>query len=67
MAFFSIILFDILTNVPTGRLTKQKMLTVNEIVHSRLFLYPECRKVLLPMIMHQVKVLFENKEEVSGV
>ncbi|VEN37348.1 unnamed protein product [Callosobruchus maculatus] len=59
----STILYDMLNNIPQGRLTKQKMMTVNEIVHSKLFLYPECRKILLPIITHQVKVLFETKEE----
>ncbi|CAH2001471.1 unnamed protein product [Acanthoscelides obtectus] len=61
----STILYDMLNNIPQGRLTKQKMMTVNEIVHSKLFLYPECRKILLPIITHQVKVLFETKEEVE--
>ncbi|XP_018575461.1 dedicator of cytokinesis protein 2 isoform X2 [Anoplophora glabripennis] len=59
----SVILCDMLNNIPLGRLTKQKMMTINEIVHSKLFLYPECRKILLPIISQQVKSLFEAKEE----
>lgn len=64
MFVFSTMLFDMLNNIPIGRLTKQKMMTINEIVHSKLFLYPESRKILLPIITDQVKILFEAKEEV---
>ncbi|XP_056641342.1 dedicator of cytokinesis protein 1 isoform X3 [Diorhabda sublineata] len=59
----STILFDMLNNMPLGRLTKQKMMTINEIIHSKLFLYPQCRKILLPIITDQVKTLFTTKEE----
>ncbi|CAH1099777.1 unnamed protein product [Psylliodes chrysocephalus] len=61
----STILYDMLNNMPLGRLTKQKMMTINEIIHSKLFLYPECRKILLPIITDQVKTLFTTKEEVE--
>lgn len=58
------ILCDLLKNMPTNRLTKQKMMTINEIVHSRLFLYPECRQILLPVFAREVKILLETCEEV---
>ncbi|KAF5292477.1 hypothetical protein FQA39_LY14024 [Lamprigera yunnana] len=63
----SIILCDLLKNIPPNRLTKQKMMTINEIVHSQLFLYPECRQILLPVFTKQIKVLFEISEEGTGV
>lgn len=56
-----------LVKIPANRLTKQKMMTVNDIVHSKLFLYPECRQIMLPTILKQVKELFETSEEVSAV
>lgn len=59
------ILCEIIKHIPLGRLTKQKMMTINEIIHSKLFLYPECRKIMLPLFMKQVKTLFEVHEEVS--
>lgn len=64
--YFSVILCDMLKNIPPGRLTKQKMMTINEIIHSDLFLYTECRRIMLPVFMKQVKALFEISEEVSG-
>lgn len=64
--FCSVILCDLLKNMPTNRLTKQKMMTINEIVHSRLFLYPECRQILLPVFSKEVKVLLETCEEVRA-
>ncbi|XP_046628912.1 dedicator of cytokinesis protein 1 isoform X2 [Neodiprion virginianus] len=57
------ILTDLLVTLPPGRLTKQKMMTVNDIVHSPLFLSPECRAILLPTITILVRSLLEAKEE----
>ncbi|KAG7190735.1 hypothetical protein KM043_006809 [Ampulex compressa] len=61
----STILTDLLVTLPTGRLTKQKMMTVNDIVHSPLFLNVECRAILLPRIIILVRDLLEAKEEVE--
>ncbi|KAJ8670596.1 hypothetical protein QAD02_001855 [Eretmocerus hayati] len=61
----SMILIDLLVTLPTGRLTKQKMMTVNDIVHSQLFLNMECRQILLPRITILVRDLLETKEEVE--
>lgn len=63
---FSMHLKDLLEKIPKNRLTKQKMMTVNDIIHSKLFLYPECRQVLMPIITRQVRELFEVCEEVSA-
>ncbi|XP_070151185.1 dedicator of cytokinesis protein 1 isoform X4 [Polyergus mexicanus] len=60
----STVLTDLLVTLPTGRLTKQKMMTVNDIVHSPLFLNVECRAILLPRITILVRDLLEAKEEV---
>nr|XP_012153465.1 PREDICTED: dedicator of cytokinesis protein 1 isoform X5 [Megachile rotundata] len=59
----SVILTDLLVTLPSGRLTKQKMMTVNDIVHSPLFLNAECRAILLPRITILVRDLLEAKEE----
>ncbi|CAB0042097.1 unnamed protein product [Trichogramma brassicae] len=59
----SMILIDLLVTLPVGRLTKQKMMTVNDIVHSQLFLTVECRQILLPRITILVRDLLETKEE----
>ncbi|XP_043247936.1 dedicator of cytokinesis protein 1 isoform X3 [Colletes gigas] len=61
----STILTDLLVTLPAGRLTKQKMMTVNDIVHSPLFLNAECRAILLPRITILVRDLLEAKEEVE--
>ncbi|XP_076395116.1 dedicator of cytokinesis protein myoblast city isoform X3 [Megachile rotundata] len=61
----SVILTDLLVTLPSGRLTKQKMMTVNDIVHSPLFLNAECRAILLPRITILVRDLLEAKEEVE--
>ncbi|XP_024936302.1 dedicator of cytokinesis protein 1 isoform X7 [Cephus cinctus] len=57
------ILTDLLVTLPPGRLTKQKMMTVNDIVHSPLFLNVDCRAILLPRITILVRDLLEAKEE----
>ncbi|XP_019762944.2 dedicator of cytokinesis protein 2 isoform X3 [Dendroctonus ponderosae] len=61
----SIILCDLLMSIPPGRLTKQKMMTINDIVHSKLCLYPDCRQIMFPLITNQVKALLEAKDEVE--
>lgn len=60
----STILTDLLVTLPAGRLTKQKMMTVNDIIHSPLFLNVDCRAILLPRIIILVRDLLEAKEEV---
>lgn len=64
LIFFSYLLCELFKNMPPGRLTKQKMMTINEIVHSKLFIYPDCRRILLPVFTRQVKTLLETSEEV---
>lgn len=61
----SMMLTDLLVTLPAGRLTKQKMMTVNDIVHCPLFLNMEYRQILLPRITILVKDLLEAKEEVG--
>ncbi|XP_060530077.1 dedicator of cytokinesis protein 1 isoform X2 [Cylas formicarius] len=56
---------DLLNSIHPGRLTKQKMMTLNEIIHSKLFVYPECRRILLPVVTGQVKNLLEIEDEVE--
>ncbi|XP_049823522.1 dedicator of cytokinesis protein 1 isoform X5 [Aethina tumida] len=59
----SLVLCQILSGIPKGRLTKQKMMTINDIVHSKLFLISECRSILLPKFTEQIRDLFQTKEE----
>nr|CAD7446283.1 unnamed protein product [Timema bartmani] len=61
----STLLAELINTVPHNRLTKQKMMTVNDIVHSRLFLCVDCREVLLPVITTHVKKLLESRDEVN--
>ena len=62
--FFSTSLADIVTSVPAGRLNNQKMMTLNNIVHSQLFLKPECRAIILPVVVKRVKELLTGPQEV---
>jgi dedicator of cytokinesis protein 1 len=56
---------ELINKLPPNRLTKQKMMTVNDIVHSKLFLYSDCRAILLPVITAHIKELLESKDEVN--
>ncbi|KAJ9589857.1 hypothetical protein L9F63_017012, partial [Diploptera punctata] len=62
----SILLTELINKLPPNRLTKQKMMTVNDIIHSKLFQFSECRAVLLPVITAQIKELLEARDEVSS-
>eukprot|EP00058_Branchiostoma_floridae_P022855 XP_002608345.1 hypothetical protein BRAFLDRAFT_91300 [Branchiostoma floridae] len=59
----SLLLKDFINNIPPDRLVKQKVQCMNNIVHSDLFRLSECRGILLPMMMAQLKKLIERKEE----
>lgn len=50
--------------MPSNRLTKQKVMTMNEIVQGQLFKDTECRKILLPHILEQLRILLEENQEV---
>lgn len=41
------------------------MICIKDLVDSKLFKYPECRAILLPVFCHQIKDKLESKEEVS--
>lgn len=58
-------LADIVSSVPTGRLNNQKMMTLNDIVHSPLFRRPACRAILLPVVVRRVKEFLSGPQEVS--
>ncbi len=64
---FSTSLADIVTSVPAGRLNNQKMMTLNDMVHSELFLKPECRAIILPVVVKRVKELLTGPQEVRLV
>lgn len=56
-----------INSVPSGRLNNQKMMTLNDVVHSPLFLLPECRAILLPVVVQRVKELLSGPQEVVFV
>lgn len=54
-------------NLDPKRIPKQKLMTMNEIIHSELFKYPECRRVLLPSFIGHIRRLLAANEEVGLV
>ncbi|XP_037029968.1 dedicator of cytokinesis protein 1 isoform X7 [Bradysia coprophila] len=54
---------EIIKNIPAGRLTQSKMICIKDLVKSKLFKYPECRAILLPVFCQQIKDKLESKEE----
>uniref|UniRef100_A0A8C0IUV5 Dedicator of cytokinesis 1 n=1 Tax=Chelonoidis abingdonii TaxID=106734 RepID=A0A8C0IUV5_CHEAB len=57
---------DFILNVPTGRLTIQKLYCLIEIVHSDLFTQHDCREILLPMMTDQLKYHLERQEDLEA-
>lgn len=57
------LMVEFINNVPKDRLTKQKLKCIDDLVHSDLFKYPECRRILLPMILSHTKSLMDEKKE----
>ncbi|XP_065350993.1 dedicator of cytokinesis protein 1 isoform X4 [Cloeon dipterum] len=48
-----------------SNLATQKMYTLKDIVLSQLFLDPECRSILLPSILKQVREMLDNSNEMA--
>eukprot|EP00105_Crassostrea_gigas_P042991 XP_019927139.1 PREDICTED: dedicator of cytokinesis protein 1 isoform X1 [Crassostrea gigas] len=59
------LMVEFINNVPKERLTKQKLKCIDDLVHSKLFVLPECRLILLPMMLQHTRVLMEQKEEIE--
>ncbi|XP_071513992.1 dedicator of cytokinesis protein 2 isoform X2 [Panulirus ornatus] len=59
------ILVKMIDNLDQKRIPKQKLMTMNEIIHSELFKFPECRKVLLPSFIDHIRRLLAANEEVT--
>ena len=62
---FSLVLIELINSVPesNGKLTRQKMLCINNIIHSSLFMRPQCRRYLAPVMLSHVKRLLDGGEE----
>lgn len=56
---------EIITKIPTGRLTQWKMKCIKDLVDSKIFRLPLCRGIFLPVFCTQIKDKLESKEEVS--
>ncbi|TMS21908.1 Dedicator of cytokinesis protein 1, partial [Larimichthys crocea] len=54
---------EFILKVPLGRLVKQKLDCLIDIVHSDLFTHHDCREILLPLMTDQLKFHLEKREE----
>uniref|UniRef100_A0A8C7Z3F6 Dedicator of cytokinesis 1 n=1 Tax=Oryzias sinensis TaxID=183150 RepID=A0A8C7Z3F6_9TELE len=54
---------EFILKVPAGRLVKQKLDCLIDIVHSDLFVNHDCREILLPLMTDQLKLHLEKQEE----
>uniref|UniRef100_A0A8D0ARD5 Dedicator of cytokinesis 1 n=1 Tax=Sander lucioperca TaxID=283035 RepID=A0A8D0ARD5_SANLU len=54
---------EFILKVPLGRLVKQKLDCLIDIVHSDLFAHHDCREILLPLMTDQLKFHLEKREE----
>ncbi|XP_037134483.1 dedicator of cytokinesis protein 1 [Syngnathus acus] len=54
---------EFILKVPPGRLVKQKLDCLIDIVHSDLFSHHDCREILLPLMTEQLKFHLERREE----
>ncbi|XP_067100852.1 dedicator of cytokinesis protein 1 [Osmerus mordax] len=57
---------EFILKVPLGRLVKQKLHCMIDIVHSDLFSQHDCREILLPLMTEQLKFHLEQKEELEA-
>uniref|UniRef100_A0AAR2J1Z3 Dedicator of cytokinesis 1 n=1 Tax=Pygocentrus nattereri TaxID=42514 RepID=A0AAR2J1Z3_PYGNA len=57
---------EFILKVPPGRLVKQKLYCMIDIVHSDLFTQHDCREILLPLMTDQLKFHLEQHEELEA-
>ncbi|MGH0144511.1 UNVERIFIED_CONTAM: hypothetical protein FKN15_046652 [Acipenser sinensis] len=57
---------EFILKVPQGRLLRQKLHCLIDIVHSDLFTQHDCRDILLPLMTEQLKLHLENQEELEA-
>ncbi|XP_018616629.1 dedicator of cytokinesis protein 1 isoform X2 [Scleropages formosus] len=57
---------EFILKVPLGRLVKQKLYCMIDIVHSDLFTQHDCREILLPLMAEQLKFHLEKQEELEA-
>uniref|UniRef100_A0A8C5IA94 Dedicator of cytokinesis 1 n=1 Tax=Gouania willdenowi TaxID=441366 RepID=A0A8C5IA94_GOUWI len=57
---------EFILKVPLGRLVKQKLDCLIDIVHSDLFTHHDCREILLPLMTEQLKFHLEKQEELKA-
>uniref|UniRef100_A0A8C1P0W5 Dedicator of cytokinesis 1 n=1 Tax=Cyprinus carpio TaxID=7962 RepID=A0A8C1P0W5_CYPCA len=57
---------EFILKVPLGRLVKQKLNCMIDVVHSDLFTQHDCREILLPLMTEQLKLHLENHEELDS-
>ncbi|MBN3290076.1 DOCK1 protein, partial [Polypterus senegalus] len=57
---------EFILKVPPGRLVRQKLYCLIDIVHSDLFTQHDCREVLLPLMTEQLKQHLEQHEELEA-
>lgn len=53
--------------IPTGKLTKQKLQFITDIVHSELFLDAECRTMLISIVTDNIKNHLPGHQEVRNL
>uniref|UniRef100_A0A8C6U8N4 Dedicator of cytokinesis 1 n=1 Tax=Neogobius melanostomus TaxID=47308 RepID=A0A8C6U8N4_9GOBI len=56
---------EFIQKVPQGRLVKQKLDCMIDIVHSDLFSHHDCREILLPLMTDQLKSHLEKRDEMK--
>ncbi|XP_066518843.1 dedicator of cytokinesis protein 1 isoform X3 [Hoplias malabaricus] len=57
---------EFILKVPQGRLVRQKLYCMIDIVHSDLFTQHDCREILLPLMTDQLKSHLEQQEELEA-
>ena len=54
------IIMKMITALPNGQLTEQKISTLKDLVHSQLFFHCDCRQVILPILCQAISLVLAN-------
>lgn len=56
---------QVIASVPEGKLLRQKIISMTDVIRGSMFQQPSCRSVLLPLILQQIKPILLDMVELE--
>ena len=54
-----------ISSLPEGQLTEEKVIVIQDLIRSDIFQESECRLIILPQITHELKDILERSQDMT--